>query len=431
MVRRGFTGDAREDEDLFSEESIKKDTSDEFAALLRGSKSEGFVKLSVGEKIDAIVVSKGTESIFVDIGRRSEGVVAREEFSSEELESLKTGDKISLYVVKISGSEIVLSKSLSGREMGHLALQESYKTGLPIQGKVVKENKGGFEIDVAGGKGFVPFSQIDIGLKQPSSAYIGQTFQFKIVRIEGGGRDVVLSRASLLREEAERVREAVLSELVPEQTREGKIVTIEKFGVFVDLGGGLTGLVPISECSWSKRQDPKELYQLGQSVNVKILKVEQGQGKPRILLSLKQIGETPWETMADKIKIGDVVTGYATRLMTFGAFLEILPGLEGLLHISEMSAKKRVHAPGQVVKVGDSVKVKVTSIDSMNQRISLSIKAIEEEELGLTQLAEKAEEEKKKNSEDEVKITGVEFISKGSLGTLGDAFAKAAQAKKK
>ncbi len=429
MGRQRFTGDKRDDDDLFLDEleggRREEGDSSEFASLLKQAGGGRFASLSVGERCEARVVSIGRESIFCDIGRRSEAIIGLEEFNDEEKKSLKSGDILSLYVVKMSGSEILLSKALQGRELDHIALEEAYATGLPVRGKVTGENKGGFDVDIPGGRGFVPFSFMEAGPKQPASNYIGQTLEFRITRLHG--RDVVLSRAALQREVAELERESILAELTPEQIREGTIVKIEKFGIFVDIGGGLTGLVPVSECSWSRRDDPKESFQTGQRVKVKVLKVEPTKEKVRILLSLKQTGETPWETMAGSVKVGDIVSAYVTRLMTFGAFLEVLPGLEGLVHISEMSATRRVHTPGQIVKIGDTVRVKVLSVDPENQRISLSLKAIEEESLVKSRAEEHVSRLAQKAPEDELKITGVELITKGALGTLGEAFAKAAQ----
>ena len=383
--------------------NVKRD--DEFARMMESAGSQVFERLKTGEKVEGTVLTIGETEIFLDVGQRAEGVVSVSEFSPEERQALKPGSKLTLYIASTKGGSIELTKSLSSRQTTVDSLQSAFETGIPVEGKVSGENKGGYIVDLPGLKGFVPFSQINIGPRQPSSEYIGKTFQFRVMRITG--REAVLSRTEILREAQESERAKILESLVVGQVTTAKVVGIESIGVFVDISGGLTALVPQSE------------------VHVKIIRIENPPGtvKPRIAASIKQAEGDPFSVEVDKLAVNQTVEGTVTRLMAFGAFVEIALGVEGLLHISEMSAKRRVIQPGEIVKVGDKIPVLITAIDRVGRRLSLSMKALQDDVLDNDT---KAKYLKQKEAENEHR--GVEYSApQGGASAFMDAFSRAQQ----
>ena len=407
--------------DPFVDEDVDQtqDQVNEFADMIAHEASRGFAQLRQGDKVDAKVIGIIDGSIVCDVGQRSEGVLPTDSMSKEEIERFKVGETYSLYVSSIRNG-IELATSISTRNAGIDNLREAMNSGLPVEGKVTGENKGGYTVELAGVRAFCPFSQIDVIGGKPAAAFIGQTFKFKVIKVSG--RDVVLSRAALLREEQSAEREKVLAKLQVGETVLATVVKLESFGAFVDIGGGLNALVPMSELSWSRPSSAHAVVDVGQKVTVKILKIDTTSERPKVAASLKQVEGDPWDVSVEKIENGAIVDVKITKLMQFGAFAEILPGVEGLIHISEMSAKKRINTPGEMVQVGSTVKVKITGIDRIQRRISLSMKVLEAdyvEQEGKKQL------EKAKQEADEHR--GVEFRSNVASATLGDAFLRAAE----
>jgi small subunit ribosomal protein S1 len=345
-------------------------------------------------------------------------VLPTENLEPEELASFKPGQVSTLYVRSLANG-IELAKSLSLKQSGVDAVRDAMRTGLPIEGKVSGENKGGFTVELPGLQAFCPFSQMDVGPSKPLAAYLGQSFRFKVTRIEG--RNVVLSRAALVREEQEVERKEILSKLNEGDTLLVSVVKIESFGVFVDIGGGLNALVPNSELSWSRQESARSICAVGDKLSVKIIRIETQGDKPRIAASVKQVEGDPWDLSVDRYETGMICEATITKLMAFGAFAEISNGIEGLIHISEMSSKKRVNQPGEVVKVGDKVQVRIVGIDRINKKISLSLKVDDHD------VAE--QEAMKEHADDEHR--GVEFKTKNASATLGDAFLRAKSVGKK
>jgi small subunit ribosomal protein S1 len=391
----------------------------EFADMIAHEASLGFAQLRQGDKVDAKVIGIIDGSIVCDVGQRSEGILPTDSMPKEEIERFKVGETYSLYVSSIRNG-IELATSISTRNAGIDNLREAMNSGLPVEGKVTGENKGGYTVELGGVRAFCPFSQMDVIGGKPAAAFIGQTFKFKVIKVTG--RDVVLSRAVLLREEQSAEREKVLAKLQVGETVLATVVKLESFGAFVDIGGGLNALVPMSELSWSRPSSAHAVVDVGQKVTVKILKIDTTGERPKVAASLKQVEGDPWDVSVEKIENGAIVDVKITKLMQFGAFAEILPGVEGLIHISEISAKKRINTPGEMVQVGSTVQVKITGIDRIQRRISLSMKVLEAdyvEQEGKKQL------EKAKQDADEHR--GVEFRSNVASATLGDAFLRAAQ----
>lgn len=362
-----------DDRDLDAFRPDDKASDEDFASLLDAGFAGPFRHLSVGDRVQATIVGLGTDAILLDVGQRSEAAMARDEFTPEELVEMRIGDVVEAYVSSVTRG-IRLSRGMRGRSLDLEALSEAASAGIPVEGRVTGENKGGYDVDLPGARGFVPHSQIEAGMRLPPSEYVGRTLRFKVLEVRG--RDVVLSRAALQREEQAVERDKLMAELREGQVRSAVVVKHEPFGVFVDLGAGVNALVPRSEVSWSRSDDPATLLPLGQQVSVVILRVETRDGRPRVSASLRQIGESPWTSMGDAFAVGRTVRGKVTRLAAFGAFLELAPGIEGLLHVSEMSAEKRVRAPGDLVKPGDELDVSILASDPDQRRISLSLKAL-------------------------------------------------------
>jgi small subunit ribosomal protein S1 len=411
-------GDPFIDEEL--EES--KTAANEFAEMIAHEAARGFAQLRQGDKIEAKIIGIVDGSIVCDVGQRSEGVLATDSMSKDEIDAFQIGNTYTLYVSSLRNG-IELATSISSRNAGMDSMRDAMNSGVPVEGKVTGENKGGYTIELAGVRAFCPFSQIDVISGKPAAAFIGQNFKFKVIK--ASGRDVVLSRAALLREEQAGERAKILEKLQLGETQLASVVKIESFGAFVDLGGGLNALVPISELSWSRPSSPHAVVTVGDKVTIKILKIDTSGDRPKISASMKQVEGDPWDITVEKIENGSIVDVKVTKLMQFGAFAEILPDVEGLIHISEMSAKKRINTPGEIVAVGQTVKVKITGIDRIQRRIGLSMKVLE---------ADYVEQEGKKNLEvakqaqDEHR--GVEFRSQAASATLGDAFLRAEQKSK-
>ncbi len=362
---------------MSGDQDDKGGADEDFAAMLDASIGKGFAPIAAGDRVEGRIVGLGNNTLLLDIGQRCEGVIERGEFKPDELQGLGMGDKVIAHVVRVGAQFIKLSRGMAAREMDTAGLQEAMRANIPIEGKVSAENKGGFTVDLPGGKGFVPFSQIESGAKLAAAEYVGRTYRFRILEIRG--RDVILSRAALQREESEVERAKLLAELREGAVLQAGVVKIESFGVFVDLGAGLHALVPMSELAWSHREDAKAAMHVGDAVTVTILRIETGKdGRPRISCSMKTPDGDPWTLDGGSLAVGRTVRGRVTRLQPFGAFVEVVPGIEGLLHVSEMSAKKRVNSPGELVKPGDEIDVAIIGVDPVARRVSLSMKLLQQ-----------------------------------------------------
>jgi small subunit ribosomal protein S1 len=350
-----------------------------FAELFESYGTGAAEDIEVGTKVKGEIISIGRQSVFVDIGGKSDGVVEKAELLDERGEMpFKEGDTLELYVVARRDNEIRLSKAVSG--VGGLnILQEAYDKGIPVEGKVKEVCKGGFNVELMHRRAFCPLGQIDLPFAENPEEYVGNTYQFVITQFDEDGRNLVISRRELLNRELEAERERFLQGITVEAELEGRVRRIVPYGAFVELFPGIEGMVHVSELSWSRVERPDELLNVGEVVRVKVIGIEGGDRpeKTRISLSIKQISGDPWDTVGEAFSAGDKATGKVTRCAQFGAFVEIAPGIEGLVHISEMSYAKRVMRPEDVVKVGQVVPVVVKEIDPERRRISLSIKEAE------------------------------------------------------
>lgn len=333
-------------------------------------------ELNQGDKVEGQIISIGSKSVYIDTGTKSDGVVDKMELLDENGEfPYKAGDTVTLYVVSLSESEIVLSKALSGAGQANM-LREAARDRIPVEGKVVAVIKGGFHVEMAGKRAFCPVSQMDVRYVETPEDYVGQTFPFMITRFESGGKNIVISRRDLLEEEIREKQKAFFAEIKEGDTVRGTVTKLMPYGAFIELVPGVEGMAHISELSWSRVEKAQEVVTPGESLSVRILKIEQDSKSqtPKVSLSVKQTSDNPWDSVDSAFHPGDQVSGKVVRLTPFGAFVEIAPGVDGLVHISEMSHTRRVLKPDDVVQVGEQVQVAVKSIDMDAKRISLSMK---------------------------------------------------------
>lgn len=333
----------------------------------------------VGAKVRGKVVSIGDEHVLFDFGGRSEGAAEVRPWRNEDgTFKLAVGDELDLYVVE-TGDQVLLATSIRTKEKKAKAkpdlgaLKEASKAGLPVSGRVTGVNTGGLTIDIGGVRGFCPISQIETGFVADAKAYVGKTLEFVVTKIEEGRGSVVLSRRSLLKRGDDAKAKELLATLKVGDELDAKVARLEAFGAFVDLGG-IDGLVHVSEISLARIAHPKEALQEGQTVRVKVLRMETGKdGKQRIALSIRATGPDAWEGVATKFSEGQRVEGTVARLAEFGAFITLAPGLDGLVHVSEVSRTRIGHVK-EVLALGQKVEAVVLGVDPEKKRISLSIK---------------------------------------------------------
>ena len=344
--------------------------SDSFAALFSQSEEKTLRKLSPGQKIKATVVGIDKETVFLDVGTKSEGIVEASEFIDENGElSISPGDQVEVYCLKSgAGGQIFTAKLGSGASSAHL--EEAYHNSVPVQGFVKAEIKGGFEITLSGNvRGFCPFSQM--GLRRVENAaetYLETHMSFLITKFEAGGRNIVLS-ARLLQEEERQLKKEELQEVLEEgQSIEGTISAIRPFGLFVDIGG-IDGLVPISEVGWSRVENLEDTYSIGQQVQAVVKGLDWE--NDRISLSIKETLEDPWEAAVKNLSEGKAYVGNVARLAQFGAFVTLAPGVDGLVHISKLGGGRRINHPKEVLEAGQNLEVIIEAIDPASKRISL------------------------------------------------------------
>ncbi len=355
----------------------KEEPEESFAEMFESYSAGMNEDIGVGDKIRGKIIAISDNAAFVDTGTKADGVVELDELRDDEGRlSCDVGDELELFVVAASESEIRLSKAIAG--IGGLSmLQDAQENNIPVEGKVVKVIKGGFQVEVLQRRAFCPISQIDTQYVENAEAYVGQTYSFSISRLTEGGRNIVLSRRDLLEAEQQKVRKAFMQELAEDQIITGKVTRLMPYGAFVELIPGVEGMVHISELSWSRLEKPEEAVAPGDKIDVQVLRIEPGDKQLKIALSAKQVTGDPWERVDKEITAGQKVTGKVTRCAPFGAFVELRPGIEGLVHISEMSYTQRVLKPEDIVQPGQSVSVLIKDVDTTQRRISLSIRDAE------------------------------------------------------
>jgi small subunit ribosomal protein S1 len=328
-----------------------------------------------GDVVNGEVVRIDKDEVLVDIGYKSEGVIPSTELSIrrsvDPAEEVSLGERVDALVLTKEDQEgrLLLSKKRARFEKAWRKIEAAAESGEPVEGTVIEVVKGGLILDL-GVRGFLPASLVDIRRVHNLDEFKGQTLECKVIELNRSRNNVVLSRRAVLEEERKEVREQILGRLQPGMVVEGKISNIVDFGAFVDLEG-IDGLIHISELSWSHVNHPSEVLSVGETVRVKVLDIDRE--RQRISLGLKQTQEDPWQKVLDEYKPGNVLEGKVTKVVAFGAFVEIVPGVEGLVHISEL-AEHHVENPSEVVSPGDQVWVRILEIDEERRRISLSVK---------------------------------------------------------
>jgi small subunit ribosomal protein S1 len=361
--------------DIFDDESSEKGSSD-FARMFEESMAGIGKKLSPGDKIRAEVLSLGKDEVFVSTGTVDDGVVLKSELVDKDGKlGVNIGDFVDLYVTRVQGGQVMLSPKPTAKNMAE-DLEDAFDMMLPVEGRVTEPCNGGFRVSLMGKTAFCPISQMDLRRIDDPSAYIGKKFEFVITQFGERGRNIVVSRRKLLEEQKELSQAAFAEDHKAGDIVRGVVTRLEKYGAFIEIAAGLEGLCHISEVAWSRLSEPNEVLQIGQEVDAKILKIEEGSGRLNISLSIKQAGGEPWANMPAHIKAGGIVEGKVTRCVKFGAFVELAPGIEGLIPLSEMSYTKRVLRAEEMVKEGERVSVMIKEIRLDDRRLSLSLKDV-------------------------------------------------------
>ncbi|WP_025270544.1 30S ribosomal protein S1 [Hippea sp. KM1] len=335
-----------------------------------------FKNFGSGDIVKGKVIDIRGEDVFVDIGYKSEGIIKAREFMDDEGNlNVNIGDEVEAVFFNRTdpdGFEI-LSKAAADRIKGWNKVKEAYREGKTIKGKINNVVNGGFTVKIDGFLAFLPGSQVELKPIKNYQSYVGKEFDFKVVNINESKRNAVLSRKVLLEEE-ERIRQQQLWEKIKEgAVLKGRIKNITDYGVFIDLGG-VDGLVHITDMSYSRVNHPSDIVSLDEEVEVKIIKIEESEGKKKIYLGMKQLTKDPWEDIEEKFSVGDIVKGKIVNIVDYGLFVEIDKGIEGLVHKSEISYDKYPPKFEETYSIGDEVEVKITNIDKENRRMSLSIK---------------------------------------------------------
>ncbi|MBK9575453.1 MAG: 30S ribosomal protein S1 [Fibrobacteres bacterium] len=362
------------EEDLLEiEGKISTRSAEENEALLNAY-SATLEGVEEGKIVAGTILEYDDTNVIVDISFKSEGVIPRGEFKNPE--ELQIGAHVDVYIEQIEGDDgqIVLSKQRADFMKVWERIRDAYETGEVVEGTLLRRIKGGIVVDLFGIEAFLPGSQIDLRQIPDMDALIGQTMGFRVIKVHKSRRNIVVSRRIVLEEERGRLRDQIIDTLERGQVRDGVVKNITDFGAFIDLGG-VDGLLHITDMTWGRISHPSELVHIGQKLTVKVL--DFNDRKERISLGLKQLQEHPWKTVATKYPEGARVNGKIVSITDYGAFMELEQGVEGLIHISEMSWTQHVKHPSQVVKVGDMVEAVVLRIDTENEKISLGIKQIE------------------------------------------------------
>jgi len=371
---------------------------EDFAALF--AESEGAAttrdrRIAAGDVVRGRVISVGATTAFVAVGGKAEAAIDLGEFrdaATGEV-SLKEGDEIEATVVDDgSRSGSIKLKRVAGRG-GHVPgeLEQALAHGIPVEGTVTGQNKGGFDVQVVGQRAFCPASQIDLRRRDPAE-YIGQRLRFRVTKIEGGGRNIVVSRRQVLEAEAAVLAESTWERLQVGATVQGTVTSLRDFGAFVDLGG-VEGMIHVSELGYSRSAHPSEVLEVGATVEAQVVKIEPDPktGQKRVGLSLRALAPDPWTTVIERFPIGTTIRGKVRKLEAFGAFVELAPGVDGLVHVSRMVADRRVSHAKQAATVGDEVEVTVLSIELEQRRISLSMVEGTKHERDATEQADRQE----------------------------------------
>ena len=344
--------------------------SDETFADLFQAKTVSRKPIQPGDRVEAIVVSTSGENIFLDIGGKSEGVLSASELQNDAGDlTVAVGDHIKVFFRTARGGEMLFTTRLGSGQTSSRELEEAFQSGIPVEGKVTAEVKGGFSVTIAGQRGFCPYSQMDIRKVDKAEDYLEKTFAFKIIEFGSQGKNIILSARAVQEELRAREREELKEKLTEGMQVSGTVTSLRDFGAFVDIGG-VDGLIPISELAWGQTERVEDVLSRGQQVQVVIKRLDWE--KDRISLSLRETTENPWEQVTTRYPVGSVHQGKVSRLAAFGAFVTLEPGIDGLLHISRLGAGRRIHHPREILEAGQELTIKIESIDIAQKRLSLA-----------------------------------------------------------
>ncbi|MCB0719076.1 MAG: 30S ribosomal protein S1 [Bacteroidetes bacterium] len=342
---------------------------DELARMI----DQTLTNVSAHEIVTGRVVSIGDKDVVIDIGFKSDGIVSRNEFP----EDLESGQDVEVYLERIEDyhGQLVLSKTKADTVKRWRRIEEAFEKEKVLEGTIVRRIKGGMIVELFDGvEAFLPGSQIDVRPVRDFDAYLEKRMEFKIVKLNPANENIVVSHKALIEKDLEQQRTSILATMEPGQILEGSVKNITDFGVFIDLGG-VDGLLHITDLSWGRVSHPSELVSLDETLNVVVLDYDKE--RQRISLGLKQLQPHPWENIGERLKVDDVVEGKVVSITDYGAFVELEKGIEGLVHISEMSWTEHIKHPSQMVSLGQMVKVKILNIDHDGKKISLGMKQLE------------------------------------------------------
>jgi small subunit ribosomal protein S1 len=344
------------------------ESNEDFAAMFEASlKAKRFER---GQTIEGTIVAIGPEVAFIDVGGKGEASIDVAELKDEDGDiEVEVGQRIQAVVVSTSGG-LTLSRKLARGAATLREIEEAHQSGLPVEGRVENEVKGGYEVTIARQRAFCPYSQIDIIRTEPA-AHIGRVYQFRIVEFRDGGRSIVVSRRALLEEQQRATADEVRRSIVPDAVLTGRVASVRDFGAFIDLGGGVQGLLHVSEMGWSRVDDASQMFKVGDDITVKVLRVDDD--KQRISLGLKQLSEDPWTRVPATYEVGQVRNGRVTRITDFGAFVELEPGVEGLAHSSTFAPTGRAGGWSGQVTAGMTGAFEILSIDLDKKRIGVAL----------------------------------------------------------
>jgi small subunit ribosomal protein S1 len=347
--------------------------SSEEKARLEEIYNKTFSTIAEGEVVEGTVIAMNKREVVVNIGYKSEGVISLNEFRYNP--NLKVGDKVEVYVESQEDKkgQLILSHKKARAMRSWDRVNEAYEKDEIITGYIKCRTKGGMIVDVFGIEAFLPGSQIDVKPIRDYDAFVGKTMEFKIVKINHEFKNVVVSHKALIEAELEQQKKEIVAKLEKGQILEGTVKNITSYGVFIDLGG-VDGLIHITDLSWGRVNHPEEIVQLDQKINVVILDFDEA--KKRIALGLKQLTPHPWDSLDPNLKVGDKVKGKVVVMADYGAFVEIAPGVEGLIHVSEMSWSQHLRSAQEFLKVGDEVEAVILTLDREERKMSLGIKQL-------------------------------------------------------
>lgn len=391
---------------------------EDFAALFAESEAAGTARapVEVGARVSGRIVAIGPETAFVALGGKAEAVIGLAEFVDPETgeHGLAIGDTVEATITDDgSRSGSIVLKRTFGRG-GHVPgeLEQAFEHGIAVEGVVTGKNKGGFDVQIAGQRAFCPASQIDRRRYEgEGDEYVGQRLRFRVTKIESGGRNIVVSRRELLEEEMAAQAAVTWQSLEVGAVVSGEVTSIRDFGAFVDVGG-VEGLLHISQIGHARVEHPSEVLSVGQRVETQVVKIEPSKdgGRAKVGLSMRALAPDPWSTAAERYPAGLTVRGKVRKLETFGAFVELEPGLDGLVHVSAMALDRRIAHPREVVTAGDEIDVTVVTVDPVKKRLGLS----------MVENARRARDAEEAQDREEVQKVVDRMGRGGGLGTFAD-----------